>query len=546
MKRLWHNLGRNRGYFALTLLAGVVFSGVSILAPTISGKMITAFTEDASVGSQFLVLYVLVCLCQVLFSLLDAQTGREFQLRQKRMMRGEAFRAFSGRDSAGREDVASFVSYVHNDIPALAEQYFSGTIDIVKCVFILVFSAISMLYVHWVLALIVFGVSGLILLCPKIMRKKGAKARAAYSEALGRYNTSLQSFLDGLSVVKSYGYYHRCNALQEEANGQVAAKEQVLIGCQVRVQGMTSFLQVGKTVLILLAGMMLISMEQMEIGGLIAVVQLAEVIAVPAEVLAYMLHARNEVLPILDQYEQMTADAVSGHGTSALPGKVKTIEACGVAYAVDELQILRGVTATFEAGKNYLISGESGSGKSTLMRLMAQIGDLHYTGNIMCNGKELKEFSLAAYHQRVCPVFQEPYLFHATLEENILLGRSVSRDIYDAVIQKLNLVYLIQRHQGQEMTPEIMEQISGGERQRVALARAMVGRPEVYLLDEVTSALDEGNAESIEEVLLREPAMVIHICHKPNPRLLPLYDGKLVMRDGRLSESESKEVQHDE
>lgn len=126
-------------------------------------------------------------------------------------------------------------------------------------------------------------------------------------------------------------------------------------------------------------------------------------------------------------------------------------------------------------------------------------------------------------------------MFHATLEENILLGRPVSKNTYAAVIKKLNLQYLIERYQGQEITPEIMEQISGGERQRVALARAMVGKPQVYLLDEVTSALDASNSEAIEQMLLREDAMVIHICHKSNPKLLPLYDGRFTMRGGRLS-----------
>ena len=258
-------------------------------------------------------------------------------------------------------------------------------------------------------------------------------------------------------------------------------------------------------------------------------------IAAPAEVLAYMIHARNEVLPILDQYEKMTVEDVFDCGKSSLSDKVETIAINDVAYAVDELQILQGVTAIFEAGKNYLISGESGSGKSTLMRLISQIGDLNYTGSITYNGENLRDVSPETYYQRVCPVFQEPYLFHATLEENILLGRSISKDTYASIIKKLNLEYLLERYQGQEITPEIIEQISGGERQRVALARAMVGNPEVYLLDEVTSALDASNSEAIEEMLLREDAMVIHICHKSNPKLLSLYNDKFIMSDGSLS-----------
>ena len=535
MKNLSNNLASNRGYFSLTLLVGIMFSGISVLTPTISGDMITAFTQDAAAGRRFLVLYLFVGLCQMVFSLLDSYMGMQFQLRQKRMMRNNAFRSFSRKDSAGREQIASFVSFVNNDIPTLVEQYFSGTIDIIKCIFILVFSAISMLSVHWALALLAFAVSGLMILCPRTMRKQGGAARAAYSESLGKYNTSLHSFLNGLRIVKSYGYYHRANEIQEDANAQVAKKEQVLIRCQMYVQSMTSFLQVGKTLLILIVGVVLISLGQMEIGGLIAVVQLAQMIAAPAEVLASMLHARNEALPMLEKYEQLTAGETSDRGISPLSGSVETITVSNVTYEIDGLRILNGVTATFEAGKNYLITGESGSGKSTLMRLISQIGDLNYTGNITCNGKDLRNASPDAYYQRVCPVFQEPYLFHATLEENIRLGRSISEGTYLDIVRKLNLEYLIDRYQAHEITAEILEQLSGGERQRVALARAMVGTPEVYLLDEVTSSLDAGNSEAIEEMLLHEDAMVIHICHKSNPKLLSMYQGQFVMHNGLLT-----------
>ena len=112
--------------------------------------------------------------------------------------------------------------------------------------------------------------------------------------------------------------------------------------------------------------------------------------------------------------------------------------------------------------------------------------------------------------------------------------RPISKDVYDDVIKKLNLEYLLERYHNQELTPEIMDSLSGGEQQRVALARAMVGRPSIYLLDEVTSALDQSNSAMIEQLLLNEQAMVLHVCHKPNPALIPQYDGIYELADGIL------------
>ena len=232
--------------------------------------------------------------------------------------------------------------------------------------------------------------------------------------------------------------------------------------------------------------------------------------------------AGNRVLDILD--EMPVVEEITGKPEITFSGA----KAEQVSFSYGNETILSDVSVTIPENAVVGIVGRSGSGKSTLLRLIAQIGDLQYGGRILYNGHEIRTLPYGAYYESICPVFQEPYLFYATLEDDICVGRPIPRDIYLDVIRKLNLEYLLDRYHGQELTPERMETLSGGERQRVALARAMVGRPSVYLLDEVASALDQANAELVERLLLEEPSMVLHICHKPNTALRDRYDGIFV------------------
>lgn len=156
------------------------------------------------------------------------------------------------------------------------------------------------------------------------------------------------------------------------------------------------------------------------------------------------------------------------------------------------------------------------------------------SGTLLINGCDVQTIAKEAYRRKVCVVFQEPYLFELTLEENILLGRDIQPDRYREVIERLQLSYLLERYANCTMSPELADTLSGGEKQRVCLARAMVGQPEVYLLDEVTSALDKDTASAIEAAILAEKVTIIHVCHKPTLELYSQYDVHLQIEQGLL------------
>ena len=544
MKKLWTHLGSNRLLFLGTLAAGLLFCLNSVVLPNASGALVDRAAAAPSLSLELFLPFLSVSLLQIALSILDDYMSKRLTRKHKQLLRKRAFEGFSQAERYGREDAASFVSFINNDIPSLVEQYFVGMIDIVKCVSLILFSAVSLLSIHWLLAAVILSFSALTVVIPVILRKKSGDARQAYSRQMARYNTALQSLLGGLHILKTYRFREAAAARLDEENQSAARTEGVLFQWSLAVYVSSACLQILKNVLILGAGVLLVHGGAIPTGDLIAVLQLAAVIAAPTEVLAYLLHSRNAALPLLEQLEDLTSARTDGPG-QPVPDRFSELAAEHVSYQAGELLILRDVSAVFRAGEKYIITGESGSGKSTFLRLLAQVGDLGYTGAIRLNGTEARSADLPAYYRQVCPVFQEPYLFHISLRENILLGRDIPEETYRDVIEKLNLAYLLDRCGGRELTPEMIERLSGGERQRVALARAMVGKPAVYLLDEVTSALDPENSRRIEGLLLQEDATVIHVCHKPNADFLPKYHSRFVLAGGVLRRQDAQDIRDD-
>lgn len=534
MKKLFRNLQNNYALFLFAALTGFAFSCASVVTPSISGEMLSAFTSGAENSGALVAAYAAANIVQALLSQADSFLTGRLEISLKRNMRGRVFHGFLRKKTQSREETSAFASFINNDIPSLAQQYFIGAIDILKCTSLLLLSAASLFRIHFGMALIIITVSLLVVAVPKWMGKQDGAARKSYSQALARYNTVLGSFLDGLAVVRAYSYELRSEELLEIENHSTAKSEGALLIRRTIVYSATAWLQIVKTVLIFLFGLWLMGLGQMDAGGLIATVQLAALIGAPIEVLAYLLHSRSEAIPLLEAYEGYALEPA--HPVGQNPGAFSKISVENVGYSAGSIQILRGVLAEFYAGKKYLITGESGSGKSTLLSLIARTNCGEYSGRILCGSTDIRHLDLDPYRVLICPVFQEPYLFHASLEENILLGREIPRSRYLGIIRKLNLGYLLDRYHGQDLTPQVLEQLSGGERQRVALARAMAGRPAVYLLDEVTSALDQENARLVEDLMLQEGSMVVHICHKTSPEMAEKYDNRFVMENGVLKQ----------
>ena len=169
----------------------------------------------------------------------------------------------------------------------------------------------------------------------------------------------------------------------------------------------------------------------------------------------------------------------------------------------EELEILKGVNFSMEAGELVALTGSSGSGKSTFLNLVGML-DTPTSGEILFKGKPLSKFSSQErdmYHRvQVGFVFQFHHLLiEFTAIENVCVpGRILGTSEAEC---KERAAMLLETVGLKDRLKHLPRELSGGERQRVAIARALMNHPDLVLADEPSGNLDEANSQMLNELI---------------------------------------------
>jgi ATP-binding cassette subfamily B protein len=179
---------------------------------------------------------------------------------------------------------------------------------------------------------------------------------------------------------------------------------------------------------------------------------------------------------------------------------------------------LEGVSMQVRKGQMTALVGQSGAGKTTVVDLMLGLYE-NSGGSILLDGKELGEFNLNSYRQRVGYVPQDPQLFNTTVRENLLWSapEAGEQDIWQACRLANAEQFAHELPQGLEtILGDRGVRLSGGQRQRLALARAIIRQPDLLILDEATSALDTESERLIQQSIenLTGDMTIVVIAHR--------------------------------
>jgi ATP-binding cassette subfamily B protein len=397
---------------------------------------------------------------------------------------------------------------------------------------------------HWILGLIFFACSVPIWIKGfQFERDYHSVARLSQDQA-GDLATSVEESVHGIRVLKAFGrgdYMSRKFA--EEAStlrSTEVKKAGYIAGIWLYLILVPEF-AVG---LSLLAGVWLISINQLTVGGLVAFLATTTALRWPTESVGFLLSMTLDAKTAVQRFFEVIDAPVD----IADPEHPKTItephgrlEFKDVHFRypdapADQPDLLKGVDLVLEPGESVALIGITGCGKTSLTALTTRLYDVT-GGAVLLDGVDIRDLTRVELRSHISMAFEDATLFSASVRENVLLGRpdASEEDLKQALdIAQAQFVYDLPEGLETKIGEEGMS-LSGGQRQRLALARAVAAKPNILVLDDPLSALDVDTEALVEEALrsVLSTTTALIVAHRPST--VQLADRVALMQDGRIT-----------
>lgn len=256
----------------------------------------------------------------------------------------------------------------------------------------------------------------------------------------------------------------------------------------------------------------------------------------------------------MDRYEEvLNAQIIDSDGVD-IPLKQFDIHFDKVSFAYEQETVLRDLSFHVPERSMTALVGKSGCGKTTITNLIARFWDVE-KGTISIGGVDIRRMSCDSLLRHISMVFQDVYLFHDTILNNIRFGKpdASMEEVIEACKKARCHDFITALDQGYgTMVEEGGSSLSGGEKQRISIARAILKDAPIVLLDEATASVDPDNEKHLQDAideLVKEKTLVL-IAHKLSTvrnadQILVLDQGQLVQRGTHESLSAEKGIYRD-
>jgi ATP-binding cassette subfamily B protein len=397
-----------------------------------------------------------------------------------------------------------------------------------------------MLAVHVPLAIVALLPLPLVYLAGVRMRELMFPISWIVQERLAEVATSVEENVTGVRIVKSF-------AAEEQQIGALTRAARRLRWASVRqidvrathAPIMENLPRLGMAAVLLYGGILTID-GQVTVGAIVAFSTYVVMLQAPFRMLGFLMMmsqraaaSAGRIYEILDTQPEIVDRA--GAVDLVEPRGEVTFEDVTFRYG-DGPAILEHLDLTLGAGESVALVGRTGCGKSTIARLLARFYDAT-DGGVAIDGVDVRDVTLASLRAQIAIVLDEPFLFSASIRENISYGRpDAGLDDVRAAAEAANAAEFIdQLPDGYDtLVGERGYTLSGGQRQRIAIARTLLLDPRILVLDDATSAVDVKVEEQIHDALrvLMQERTTLVIAHRLST--INLADRVVLLEGGRI------------
>lgn len=548
-KRLLSYLKPYKLLTALALGLLLLTTVIKSLIPLVASYFIDHFLIHINDKAFFILigyyaLYVLQSLIQYFGNLYFAKVSYSIV----RDIRHDAFANMEklGMSYFDKTPSGSIVSRITNDTEAISDMFSGILSSFISAIFIFTVTLYTMLMLDAKLTGIVLIFLPFIFILVNIYRKKSVQVIAKTRSLLSDINSKLAESIEGIRIIQAFGQEERLKAEFEAIN------EEHVFYANKSVALDSIFLRPAMSLLKLLAYAVLMAyfgFNGLE-GGLTAGLMYAFIqyinrlfdplieVTQNFSTLQTSMVSAGRVFKLIDEkgYEPSQED----NGFEVTDGN---IEFRNVSFSYDgKNKILDDISFKVNKGETIAFVGSTGSGKSSIINVFMRFYEFQ-TGQVLLDGKDIRQFSQKSLRQAIGLVLQDPFLYHGTIASNIKMYQDLSDEEVMSAAEFVDADQFIQKlPDGYDAkVTERGSSFSTGQRQLLAFARTVASQPKILILDEATANIDSATEQIVQHSLekMRKGRTTIAIAH----RLSTIQDANCiyVLEKGKIIESGSHE-----
>ena len=543
---------------------GIIYSVLNkifdLAPPVLIGIAIDIVVEgsDSFIGNlgysdrrqQLIILAVLTFIIWGLESAFDyiaAVTWRNISQDIEHSLRTDAFNNVLGLDLAFFENKSSgrLMAILNDDVNQLETFLDNGANRLVQTATTVLVIGGTFLYISPLVAVFAFIPIPIIILGSLRFTNRIAERYTKIRNDIENLNANLSNSITGILTVKSF------NREKKESERITLSSNEVKSANYHAIRLSAAFIPIiriailfGFTATLLIGGFL-------ALDGEIKVATYSVMLFITQR----LLWPLTELGVIFDSYQKAMASfrriinlknttPTIDNGNEKLTSFNKKIEISNINFEyVKNFPVLNDISIDINKGQTTAIVGSTGSGKSTLIKLILRLYD-STSGEIKFDGKNIRDLELDSLRNKIGLVSQDIFLFEGTVFENIAYGNLDAKDeeVWEAAkLSESDKFINLLPNKENTIVGERGQKLSGGQRQRISIARAILKNPEILILDEATSAVDNETEAAIQRSInaLKEGRTVIAIAH----RLSTIRNAEIiyVLEEGKVVESGNHE-----